>query len=70
VASKTASGDLSLDDFNNLRSEIIRNLRDGGGEVTVTITIEARKDDGFDETVTRSIRENSGQLGLDYEQTP
>ena len=50
VASKTASGDLSLDDFNNLRSEIIRNLRDGGGEVTVTITIEARKDDGFDET--------------------
>ena len=61
------TGDLSLDDFNNLRSEIIRNLRDGGGEVTVTITIEARKDDGFDERVTSSVRENSGQLGLDFD---
>ena len=70
VASKIAQGDLSLDDFNNLRSEIIRNLRDGGGEVTVTITVEARKDDGFDERVTSSVRENSGQLGLDFEQTP
>ena len=69
-ASKTAQGDLSLDDFNNLRSEIIRNLRDGGGEVTVTITIEARKDDGFDERVTSSVRENSGQLGIDFEQVP
>lgn len=70
VASKIAQGDLSLDDFNNLRSEIIRNLRDGGGEVTVTITVEARKDDGFDERVTSSVRENSVQLGLDFEQTP
>ena len=70
VASKTAQGDLSLDDFNNLRSEIIRNLRDGGGEVTVTITVEAHKSDGFEESVARSVRENSGQLGLDFEQTP
>ena len=70
LASKTAQGDLSLDDFNNLRSEIIRNLRDGGGEVTVTITVEARKNDGFDERVISSVRENSGQLGLDFEQTP
>ena len=70
LASKTAVGDLSLDDFSNLRSEIIRNLRDGGGEVTVTITVEARKDDGFEERVTSSVRENSGQLGLDFEQTP
>ena len=69
VASKTTQGDVSLDDFSNLRSEIIRNLRDGGGEVTVTITIEARKDDGFDERVASSVRENSGQLGLDFEQT-
>ena len=70
VASKKAHGDLSLDDFNNLRSDIIRNLRDGGGEVTVTITVEARKDDGFDERITNSVRENSVQLGLDFAQTP
>ena len=66
-ASKTAQGDLSLDDFNNLRDSIIRVLRDSGGEVTVTITIEAMKDDGFDEGVTRPVRDNSRQLGLDFD---
>ena len=66
-ASKTAQGDLSLDDFNNLRDSIIRVLRDGGGEVTVTITIEASKDEGFDEGVTSPVRQNSGQLGLDFD---
>ena len=65
-ASKTARGDLSLDDFNSLRSEIIRNLRDGGGEITITVTIEASNDDGFEESITRSVRDNSGQLGLDF----
>ena len=66
-ASKKAQGDISLDDFSNLRNDIIRVLRDGGGEVTVTITIEASKTDGFDEGVTRPVRDNSGQLGLDFD---
>ena len=57
---------MSLDDFNSLRSEIIRNLRDGGGEITITVTIEASNDDGFEESITRSVRDNSGQLGLDF----
>ena len=65
-ASRTARGDLSLDDFSALRSDIIRNLRDGGGEITITVTIEARNDEGFEETITRSVRDNSGQLGLDF----
>ena len=65
-ASKTVQGNLSLDDVSSLQSDIIRVLRDGGGEVTVTITIEASKDDGFDEGVTRPVRDNSGQLGLDF----
>ncbi len=65
-ASKTVEGDLSLDDVGNLRNDIIRVLRDGGGDVTVTITIEASKDDGFDEGVTRPVRDNSRQLGLDF----
>ena len=66
-ASKTVQGDLSLDDFSNLRNEIIRVLRDGGGDITVTITIEAQKSDGFEEGVTRPVRDNSGQLGLDFD---
>ena len=66
-ASKTVSGDLSLDDFNNLRSNIIRNLQEGGGEVTVTITIEAHKEGGFEEETTHPLRDNSGQLGLDFQ---
>ena len=66
-ASKTAQGDLSLDDFSNLRNDIIRVLRDGGGEVTVTITIEASKNDGFDEGLIRPVRDNSGQLGLNFD---
>ena len=65
-ASKTVSGDLSLDDFNDMRSNIIRNLREGGGAVTVTITIEARKEGGFDEETTHPLRDNSVQLGLDF----
>ena len=66
-ASKTIHGDLSLDDFGNLRNDIIRVLQDGGGDITVTITIEASKDEGFDEGVTRPVRDNSGQLGLDFD---
>ena len=64
-ASKTVEGDLSLDDVGNLRNDIIRVLRDGGGNVTVTI--EASKEDGFDEGVTRPVRDNSRQLGLDFD---
>ena len=66
-ASKTIQGDLSLDDIGNLRNDIIRVLRDGGGDVAVTITIEASKSDGFDEGVTRPVRDNSRQLGLDFD---
>ena len=66
-ASKTVQGDLSLDDFSNLRNDIIRVLRDAGGDITVSITIEASKNDGFDEGVTRPIRDNSGQLGMEFD---
>ena len=66
TATKTLRDDISLDEVSNLRQEIIRNLRDGGGRVTVTITIEADHPDGFSEHAARTVRENSGQLGLDY----
>ena len=65
VASKTTENDVSLDDINQLREEIIRTLCDDGGTVTVTITIKADKADGFSENTTRAVRENSVQLGID-----
>ena len=68
TARKTAGADISLDDINLLRQEIIRNLSTDGGEVTVEITVSARKDDGFSENITRSVRENSIQLGLQFDE--
>ena len=68
VATKTLNDDISLDEVNSLREEIIRNLRDGGGRVTIRITIEAEHSEGFSVDTERNVRENSGQLGLDYAQ--
>ncbi len=68
IVNKTFRQDLSLDDMSQLRDEIIRNLNSDGGSVTVSVTISADKQEGFSENVTRSIRENSNQLGLDFEQ--
>ena len=68
VANKTTENDVSLDDISLLREEIIRTLRDDGGEITVEITIRARKADGFSESTARAVRENSAQLGLDFKE--
>lgn len=64
TATKTMQGEISLDDARMLSDEIIRNLRDDGGEITVEITIRAHKADGFSESTTRAVRENSVQLDL------
>ena len=66
TARKTIAGDFSLDEINILRENIIRNLSQDGGEITIGITISARKADGFTENITRSVRENSFQLGLAF----
>ena len=65
---KTASGDIDMNAVSDMQNEIVRNLTEGGGEVTVSITITARHPDGFPEQTTRPTRENSEQLGLEYEQ--
>jgi len=65
VVTKTVQNDISLDDISQLREEIIRNLSDDDGEVTVKITITANKPEGFSESTVRAMRENSAQLGLD-----
>ena len=61
-----AGAGVAMYDFNQLRDEIIRNLRNDGGAVTVDIIINAEKTDGFSEGITRAIRENSRQLELDF----
>ena len=66
TARKTTGASFSLDDIHNLREEIIRNLTEDGGDITVEIIVSARKDDGFSEGITRSVRENSAQLGLEF----
>ena len=69
VVTRTTQNDISLDDISVFREEIIRNLSDDGGEVTVKITITANKPEGFSESAARAVRENSDQLGLDFEQS-
>ena len=67
IASKKFEGDISLDHVGEIRAEIIRNLREAGGKVTVQITISALKEAGFSENVTRSVRENGTQLGFKFD---
>ena len=67
TAGKVIQGRFDLNDVGLIENEIIQNLRADGGEVTISITISAIKPDGFSESITRSVRENSDQLGLDYE---
>ena len=66
VARKVVQSDVAMYDFNQLRDEIIRNLRNDGGSVTVEVTINGEKADGFSDSITRAIRENSVQLELDF----
>ena len=64
--SKTTGADISRADIDQLREEIIRNLIDDSGEITVTITVSAIKAEGFSESIARSVRENSRQLGVEF----
>ena len=63
---KRSGPDISLDDINQLRDEIIRNLRDDGGEISVEIIVSASKAEGFSENIARSVRQNSQQLKLEF----
>lgn len=66
MARKTVATDVAMYDFNLLRNEIVRNLRNDGGDVTVKVIIRADKTGGFSESITRAVRENSVQLELDF----
>ena len=68
LVNKVVHGQLSLDDIGPIRDEIVRTLMDGGGEVTISVTISATNSNGFPESIARAVRENSQQLGLDFEE--
>ena len=67
TATKTIQGELPLDYARLLSDEIIRNLSDDRGEITVEITIHAHKSNGFSDSTVRAVRENSVQLDLDLD---
>ena len=68
LVNKVVQGELSLDDISPIHDAIVRTLMDGGGEVTISVTISATNSNGFSETIARAVRENSQQLGLDFEE--
>ena len=67
TATKQLQGDINLNDVSEIQAEIIRNLRDDGGDVTVTITVSASKEGGFSQNTLRAIRENGDALQLELQ---
>ena len=67
VAVKSIQDAISLDDIDHLSDEVIDNLRDDGGQVTIEIKITAVNPDGFSERTASTVRENSLLLGLQYQ---
>ena len=65
VARKIVEGELSLDDIDDLRQEIIGPLGSDGGDITVEITITAYKADGFSQNIERSVKENCVELNIE-----
>ena len=65
VARKVVEGELSLDEIDDLRQEIIGPLGTDGGDITVEITITAYKADGFSQNIERSVKENGAELNVE-----
>ena len=69
VATKTIENDISLDQVNLLRDEVLHHLRAAGGDVRVTITVTARNADGFSENAVRSVKQNCETLDVEVTET-
>lgn len=64
-ASKTWAGQAAVDgDYNLVREYIVKSLRNAGGNVNVTITIECDNPDGFDTLDINTINESGEQLDM------
>ena len=67
VVKQTNQNEISLDEIDQLRDEVIRNLNnEDNAEVTIEIIVTAHKPDGFSEKTVRTVRENSAQLGIEF----
>ena len=64
VVTKTLQ-EISLDEIDVLRDEIVRTLSDDGGNVSVKIIVTADKSAGFSENAARAIKQNSEHLGAE-----
>ena len=67
TARKRIDADVAMYDFNQIRDEIARTITDGGGSVTVEITVVGYNPEGFSESIARALRQNGQQLGLNLE---
>ncbi|PRY52239.1 putative AAA+ superfamily ATPase [Knoellia remsis] len=52
-------------DFKDVVDEVLTPLRDGGGQVVVSIEVQARRQGGFDEATIRTVSENATTLKFD-----
>lgn len=64
-ASKTWTGQAAVDgDYNQVREYIVKSLKNAGGNLRVTITIEGDNPDGFDTLAINTISESGEQLDM------
>ena len=64
TAKKTLRGEVSLDEVRELSDEIIRTLRNDGGDIEVDITIRAEKPSGFSLGAVSITEQNGADLGV------
>jgi hypothetical protein len=63
--SKTLDADRPVRDFGQVVDEILNALTTGGGEVTISIVIEAENESGYSEQTIRTLTENTATLHFD-----
>ena len=68
TAKRTLEGSDAISiDYNTLRDDIVKTLQLDGGDIKVTISIEATNNDGFSEQITNSVKLNSKHLKVQLE---
>ena len=68
TAKRTLEGSDAISiDYNTLRDDIVKTLQLDGGDIRVTISIEATNNDGFSDQITNSVKLNSKHLKVQLE---
>lgn len=64
-ASKTWTGQAAVDgDYNQVREYVVKSLKNAGGDLRVTITVEGDNPNGFDPLTMNTISESGEQLDM------